>query len=165
MAWAGGRRDWTESERESCYVFREREEQKMKAQRGWKRGFEGTEIFKYFHVKFPFFLIFSSQNPNQNSLPESSVFSPFYRQQMLPLQVVGQWRRQQAFRRWAGDWSAAKAGGLSAARAVAGRHALHAFGRDNYNLVPHFVFVRIAPPIGFKIYDFVQLYPCGNSRY
>ena len=42
------------------------------------------------------------------------------------------------------------------------RHALHAFGRDKYNLVPHFLMVLIAPPIGFKIYDFMQLYPCLN---
>ena len=31
------------------------------------------------------------------------------------------------------------------------RHALHAFGRDNCNLVPHFVIILIVPPIGFKI--------------
>ena len=134
-----------EKELRVCSVSRERRKKMKTGSEG--EQMRGNLVVQSFYVQFLVFsqsfpFVFSLQNPNQNP-PQCSVFSPFY-------------RHREGYRC---KWSAntATAGFPARSRWLVGsqgrelvggegsgwqgaflrcRHALHAFGRDNYNLVP-----------------------------
>ena len=110
---------------------------------------------------YPFFPVFFS-------FPCAPLLVVFYsRLQRLPLhqscfRLAGGFRQVAVGgeRRWlvGGEGSGWQGAGLRC------RHALHAFGRDNYNLVPQFVFVRIAPQLDLKFMILCNYTPVGISN-